>query len=105
MTDDGDREERELQGEKRRYQGVNEEISSDIRYFEDSDCSHNTSYEDYVDPRPAKRRKPPLVPTGNALTPPVSTAQSVVLKQPHNLAPSSTTQPEMEECSRDSYNN
>src|SRR4051812_3673553 len=34
-----------------------------------NDCSHNTSDEDDEDSRPAKRRKLPPIPTGNALAP------------------------------------
>ena len=35
-----------------------------------SDCSYNTSDEDGENPRPVKRRKLPLSPTDNTLTPP-----------------------------------
>lgn len=48
-------------------------ISSDNHHLKGSDCSANTSDEDDQDPRPAKRRKLPFTPTGNALTPPEST--------------------------------
>jgi hypothetical protein len=39
-------------------------------HSKDSDRSHEANDEDDEDPRPAKRRKFPLHPTDNALTPP-----------------------------------
>jgi hypothetical protein len=65
----GDGEEPGERGEKRRYSDETE-INSDIHYPEASDWSHNTGNEDDEDPRLAKRRKLPLTPTNNTLTPP-----------------------------------
>ncbi|KAF8850006.1 hypothetical protein BDZ45DRAFT_697068 [Acephala macrosclerotiorum] len=97
-NEDQDEEEpQEQQGAKRRHQGGAEETSSGIHQSGGNECSHDTGDEHDEEPRLAKRRKLPLVSTDVALTPSLEHSPKPCLRQSHGLAPSSTTQSEMDE--------
>lgn len=98
-NEDQDEEEpQEQQGEKRRrHQDGAEEASSGIHQSESNERSHDTDDEDDEVPRPAKRRKLPLVSPDVPLTAPLEHSPNPFLRQPHGLTLSSTAQPEMDE--------
>jgi hypothetical protein len=52
---------------KRQHKDETEAIISDIRHPESTDYSHDTSDEDDDDPRPAKRRKLPIISTSHSM--------------------------------------
>ena len=95
IREDNKDKEPEQRGEKR--QGANEETSSDTYYSEDSDRSHKINKKDAEDdeededPRPAKRRKRPIIPTYQGLTPTHEHGPGSRLRRPHSLTPSLTT--------------